>query len=271
LKELAKSGDLGVDLATAFDASPNPYMLLTPTCAIAGVNEAYLTAPRHDARGDHRQAGVRRLRRRVPAKGSESVRQVQASLERRETGEPDHLALVRFSIPVRDANGEDRPSGTVLERHPHPAPERRGRGPLRPAAHHRRHRAGAVAPARRRDHEPASALEAIVGGGMMERARLVQEDNRRLEVERNRLIDMFMQAPGFVAVLTGPTHVFEMVNPAYAQLIGHRDVSGKPIREALPELEGQGYYEFLDDVYETGEPFEGKESLVQLQRRPAAR
>ena len=44
MKELVKSGDLGVDLATAFDASPNPYMLVTPDLRYAGVNEAYLAA-----------------------------------------------------------------------------------------------------------------------------------------------------------------------------------------------------------------------------------
>ena len=42
LKELAKSGGLTVDLASAFDASPNPYVLLTPDLRIAGVNQAYL-------------------------------------------------------------------------------------------------------------------------------------------------------------------------------------------------------------------------------------
>jgi two-component sensor histidine kinase len=100
------------------------------------------------------------------------------------------------------------------------------------------------------------------------RARAVQEDNQRLETERNQLVEMFMQAPGFVAILSGPHHVFQMHNAAYAQLIGHRTLSGKPIREALPELVGQGYYEFLDTVYETGEPHEGRASRVQLQRSP---
>ena len=98
----------------------------------------------------------------------------------------------------------------------------------------------------------------------------MQADNRRLEVERNRLVEMFMQAPGFVAVLSGPEHVFQMHNDAYAQLIGHRDIAGKTIRAALPELEGQNYFEFLDSVYETGEPYEGRESRAMLQRERGA-
>jgi two-component sensor histidine kinase len=269
LKELVKSGDLGVDLATAFDASLNPYMLVTPELRYAGVNEAYLTAL-----GTTREAVIGKPVFDVfdagPGdQGRESVRLVKASMERVfETGEPDHIALVRFSVPVRDANGET----THQDRYwsASHTPLKNAAGQVLYVLQHTTdvtelellcQRAASA-------HEPASALEAIVGGGMMERTRLVQENNRKLEVERTRLIDMFMQAPGFVAVLTGPNHVFELVNPAYAQLIGHRDVSGKPIRDALPELEGQGFYEFLDDVYATGEPFEGKESLVQLQHTP---
>jgi PAS domain S-box-containing protein len=119
-----------------------------------------------------------------------------------------------------------------------------------------------------RPDEPTTALDAIVGGSVLRRAQSVQEDNRRLETERNRLVEMFMQAPGFVAILSGPDHRFQMHNDAYSQLIGHRDIAGKPVRQALPELEGQGFYEFLDSVFATGEPYEGRESAAQLQRKP---
>ena len=54
-----------------------------------------------------------------------------------------------------------------------------------------------------------------------------------------------------MAVLRGPDHVFEITNAGYLQLIGHRDVIGKPVREALPEIDGQGFFELLDEVYST--------------------
>ena len=41
---------------------------------------------------------------------------------------------------------------------------------------------------------------------------------------------------------------------------------GKPLREALPELAGQGYLELLDTVYRTGESHVGPHSLVRLDR-----
>jgi PAS domain S-box-containing protein len=88
--------------------------------------------------------------------------------------------------------------------------------------------------------------------------------------ELDRLRDMLAQAPSFMAVLSGPKHVFEITNQAYLQLIGHRDVLGKPVREALPEVSGQGFYELLDNVYSSGEPFVGRGLQIFLQRTPGA-
>jgi PAS domain S-box-containing protein len=88
--------------------------------------------------------------------------------------------------------------------------------------------------------------------------------------ERERLARMFEQAPGFMAMLSGPDHVFEFLNPAYRKLIGHRDVIGKTVREALPDLEGQGFFELLDSVYQTGDPFIGQGVLAALQPAPGA-
>lgn len=93
---------------------------------------------------------------------------------------------------------------------------------------------------------------------------------RRLEAQNERLQQLFQQAPGFMAMLSGRDHVFELVNPAYMQLIGHRDVHGKPVRTALPEVVGQGLVELLDSVFESGEPYTGNSFKVGLQRTPGA-
>ena len=60
--------------------------------------------------------------------------------------------------------------------------------------------------------------------------------------------------PGAVAVFSGPQHFFRATSAAYRALIGGRDVIGLPVREALPELDGQGFFELLDQVHATGEP-----------------
>ncbi len=93
---------------------------------------------------------------------------------------------------------------------------------------------------------------------------------RELEIERSRLWDVFRQAPAFLAVLRGPAHVFEMVNDAYYQLIGHREVVGRPLREALPEVAEQGFEHLLDRVLATGEPFHGLGVPVVIARKPDA-
>jgi hypothetical protein len=63
--------------------------------------------------------------------------------------------------------------------------------------------------------------------------------------------------------------VFELVNAAYMQLVGHRNVIGMPVRQALPEVEGQGFFELLDEVFATGTPFVGSAMGVSLRAPPA--
>ena len=89
---------------------------------------------------------------------------------------------------------------------------------------------------------------------------------RYREEENQRLMTLFEQAPGILAVLRGPDHVFEITNASYLQLIGHRELIGKSAREALPEVSGQGFFELLDQVYNTGEPFVGHAVPLRVQR-----
>lgn len=74
-----------------------------------------------------------------------------------------------------------------------------------------------------------------------------------------------MQAPAAIAILNGPEHRFTLANAEYCNL-AQRDPVGKTIREAFPDLAGQGLYEMLDQVYETGEAIVGKEVPLQLGR-----
>jgi len=66
---------------------------------------------------------------------------------------------------------------------------------------------------------------------------------------------LFAESPDFMALGTGPTHIFVFANQAYKDLVGQRDIVGKPVREALPELAGQGIFELLDAVYADGKPY----------------
>ena len=88
-----------------------------------------------------------------------------------------------------------------------------------------------------------------------------------LESERRKLREVFERAPAVIATLRGPDHVLEFANPIYGQLVGEtRAILGRPIREALPEFADQGFFELLDTLYQTGEPFAGTEAPVLLRR-----
>ena len=119
------------------------------------------------------------------------------------------------------------------------------------------------------------ALASVADGIALaiDRARVEESRERLLEelkFERSRLASAFQQAPAFIATLRGPEQVFEMANPIYAQLVGHRDIIGRPVREAIPEAAQQRFQELLDQVYRSGEPFVGSGMKIELQRTPGA-
>ena len=76
---------------------------------------------------------------------------------------------------------------------------------------------------------------------------------RRLQLENERQRRMFEQAPSFMCIMTGPDHVFEFVNSAHRRMFNSHDWVGKSVREAFPDIDGQGFYELLDQVRRTGE------------------
>ncbi|MDO9112970.1 MAG: PAS domain-containing protein [Polaromonas sp.] len=93
---------------------------------------------------------------------------------------------------------------------------------------------------------------------------------RHQRAEQERLQTMFSQAPGFVAVTRGPDHVFEIANHAYLQLTGFREVIGKPVAQALPEVVEQGFVALLDKVFVAGEPYVGRSVRLMLNSEPDA-
>ncbi|WP_263263872.1 ATP-binding protein [Pseudomonas sp. RIT-PI-S] len=108
----------------------------------------------------------------------------------------------------------------------------------------------------------AGEVVGIFNQGNETTQRVLRERQRDADVARQRR--MFEQAPGFMTILRGPEHIFDFVNSAYLRLFGNRDFLGRPIREVFPELAGQGFYEWLDQVYTTGERFVAKRTPIQL-------
>jgi PAS domain S-box-containing protein len=93
-------------------------------------------------------------------------------------------------------------------------------------------------------------------------------DQRRaqLEIEAARwnLENLFMEAPALVALFKGREGRVELFNPPFLRLWGGKDIVGKPMHEAFPDLEGQGWFELVEQVYDTGQPVSVVEMPAQF-------
>jgi PAS domain S-box-containing protein len=97
-----------------------------------------------------------------------------------------------------------------------------------------------------------------------ERERLIDT----LTFERRRLGRLLQQAPALIAVLRGLDLVFEVANDAFVDLMGQRrELIGKPLREALPDIAAQGFVEVCLEVMRTGVPWSKKAGAVSIARK----
>ncbi len=92
-----------------------------------------------------------------------------------------------------------------------------------------------------------------------ERRQLVRE----LRAKRNRLRQVFEQAPAGILVTVGPEHRIEIANPLVEEFLGEKELVGRTIREVI----GEGSADFADvrdQVYASGKPYVGDEVCVPL-------
>ena len=89
------------------------------------------------------------------------------------------------------------------------------------------------------------------------------------ELERHRLQELLEQAPAAIGLMSGPEHRWTYVNEQYVRVTGRNsatDFVGKTLRESLPEIETQVYAKLLDQVYQTGQSYFGREMKAKLNR-----
>ena len=228
-------------------AAPNAYVLFHPDLTIAGCNDAYVAAV---GRPRDTFVGLPLFEAFPADPDSESYRLLRKSLSRvQRAHETDHIAFIPYAV------GDP---GTVPTMRYWSATHVPIMGPDGTLRYILQHTADITALlTQTADTGRAAILEA----GILMRANQVQT-----EIERMR--DLFDQAPGFVAILRGPDHVFEIANAAYIQLVGDRPLLGLPVREALPEVVEQGFIDLLDEVYRTGQTYVGRAAPVTLRPAP---
>ncbi|MFZ6761570.1 response regulator [Pseudoroseomonas sp. WGS1072] len=251
------------DFMALLDAAPHPYMVLDPELTLVWANRAYLSATGRSA------ADIlnRNLFQAFPSgphdAGGRAERQLRQSLGTvLESRTPHSIALIRYAIP------REMPEGVVFEDRYWSAthtPVLDASGEVAfilqqtdDVTELRRSRAARV------DEQDRPAR---LSRSLLRRAEVVQEVNLALDAERSLLHRLLEQAPAFGAFLRGPEHVFEIANQAYRHLVGRDDLLGKPVRAALPELEGQPFFDILDRVYQTGEAFNARAMGARLRQQ----
>ncbi|HYG26435.1 MAG TPA: PAS domain S-box protein [Caulobacteraceae bacterium] len=96
-------------------------------------------------------------------------------------------------------------------------------------------------------------------------ASLASECDRQLDGQMRRVRELFDQAPGLMAISRGSDHIPQMVNAAFVNFIGDRDVVGRPLSESVPEI-WAGFEAVLNHVYERGRPHVGRGVKMHVQR-----
>ena len=111
--------------------------------------------------------------------------------------------------------------------------------------------------------KPFSARELLARvSSQLELSRL----RKQVQAKQAELFSVLMNAPVVIAVVRGPELIFEMANDLYRRVVGGRDVVGKRLLDALPELAGQGVDELLRGAMRTGQAVTGNERHIRLDR-----
>jgi diguanylate cyclase (GGDEF)-like protein/PAS domain S-box-containing protein len=251
-----------IDAAAILEATPYPFLLLATDLTVVGVNTAYL-APL----GRTREEVVGRDIFSVfpaSAEDTDNERAFRASVERAiQTGKSDTIMALRYCVSRETPDGPvyDERYWNVIHT---PVLDEHGNtkliivNPIEVTELYNRNAVPAMA-------NVGVDFGLLTEGNILRRGQLLAESHRKLEEERSRLHRVFEQAPGFVYIMYGPDLIYEIVNKAGYQLVEHRELIGRPVREAMRELEGQGFFELLEQVMATGKPFVGHEMRMQLQ------
>lgn len=225
------------DLLSVFDALPGACLLLSPDLVIEAASEAYLavTLTQRDSVVGKYVFDIFPDNPDTPE--SYSVRTVQASLRQvLATGQPHELMLQPYDLPNPTQPGQ------FLERY-----WRTRNAPVLGAN-------GQVAHIIHEVVDVTAQVQAsteLRDSQVREQTALAQAEHQRGELQR-----IFEQAPVAIAVYRGPNYIIELANPTVCRLWGRqaKDILGKGLFEALPEVAGMGYEQLLDGVMATGQP-----------------
>ncbi|WP_233840391.1 PAS domain-containing sensor histidine kinase [Dyella sp. 2HG41-7] len=246
-----------LDYRRLFEATPEPYIVLTPDFTIVAANDARLRVTMTT-----REAIIgRNLFEAFPDNpddiGATGVSNLRASLMRvLARAQQDAMPIQKYDIPHPDGGFEERYWAPLN------VPVLDDDGKVAFIVHCVHDVTDLV-----RSREYVGIVEAELA----EQVRAVAESNRRLkladselearvasrtqrlEAEREHLRSLLMAVPVPVSVLLGPAHRYFMRNEAHKQLMGGNEVVGRAFIETASNA-SEHMLPILDRVYRTGEP-----------------
>ncbi len=247
--------DAELDFKAVFNSLPSPFMVMNAKFEIVAMNQAYLDATMR-TRDSLVGADVFKA---FPAE-EKSRRLLQDLFERvRDQGVVDVLPVLPYPIRGKDGLFEERSWSCTH------VPIRGEDGNVAFVLQS----AQDISQLRQTPDFadlPRSAGPAV--DDACHRVGMVQVLNQTLLATAHHLHRIFMEAPNFMCVLQGPDLVIEMANLAFRELVGGRELVGKPLREALPEIADQDYLGIVEDVFRTNKTFVGRKMRLLLQNNP---
>lgn len=115
------------------------------------------------------------------------------------------------------------------------------------------------------DVSQKKALEKMIDSLLQEE----KSQRKKAEGDRDKLKEMFEKAPSPKCVLEGSELRFVIANDSYREVVGQEDIVGKKLVDVIPEIKKQGYVDILQQVYQTGEPYVGKENPLTISKKKA--
>ncbi len=231
-----------------FETLPHNALILSPEWIIRAVSDAYLEV----TFTEREQIVGRYVFDVFPdnplAPQANAVRNLQASLQQvLRTKEPHQMALQHYDVPDPKAPGQ------FVERYWSPlnTPILDERGEVVCIVHQVVNVTEKVKTEQQLLKSQASEQQALAEAGRL----------------REHLYTLFQEAPAPIAIFEGEQLAYGLVNPAYRQIFPGRELLGKPLLEALPEMRQTPIPGIVGQVYQTGETYVAREMPLMLARR----
>jgi two-component system, OmpR family, sensor histidine kinase VicK len=93
-----------------------------------------------------------------------------------------------------------------------------------------------------------------------------KQARQELEIQQQRILEFFLQAPVAIGLLTGPEFITEVANPSFCNIVGrsYEELIGRPFFHVVDEMIDYGYKDLVAGVYYSGKAYKGFETPAKV-------